>query len=283
MTDSLIMLKDNHLFTEDSLMNAALCLGEDSWFFFKGRGFENCENRLKLGEETQRGKWIIATIMDHIYDYCPYTFFVSKTQREDYQQFLLQFKQNPLESVKNALVFSELGFNAILLKNQNRVSRKRKEEEEHVILVLKEIQNNLDEISFLLNLPPKVDPERPTPEELKSLIVRINQIADMVLNELSDYFKDPFQSSRRIMMFLNPLYMAWQVYRYGWHSDFFEEGYPDSDYMLFELNIEDNIKNLINILEKTKLFNLFDRSGAITKDLLRVYQHVLKQDWKKKL
>ena len=277
------MLKDNPLFAEDALMKAASCLGTDSWMFFSGRGFENCENRLELGEETQKGKWIIATIMDHIFDYCPYTFFVSKTLRDDYSIFLAQFKQNPHEAVLKALVFTKMGFDAILLKNQDRVSNKRKEEEKHVIRVLEEIQNNIDEIKLQLDLPPKRDPERPTPEEIKSLITKINLIANLTLNELSSMYKDPYQTSKKILMFLNPLYMAWQVYRYGWHSDFYEEGYPDSEYMLFETDIEENTNYLITILEKTKLFNLFDTSGAITNDLLRIYRHVLKQDWKKRL
>lgn len=120
------MLKDNPLFSEDALMKAASCLGTDSWMFFSGHGFENCENRLKLGEETQKGKWIIATIMDHIFDYCPYTFFVSKTLRDDYSIFLAQFKQNPHETVLSALVFTKMSFDAILLKNQIKYQIKGK-------------------------------------------------------------------------------------------------------------------------------------------------------------
>jgi len=58
-------------------------------------------------------------------------------------------------------------------------------------------------------------------------------------------------------MFLNPLCMAWQVYRYGWHSDFYEEGYPDCEYMLFETNIEENTNYLINDPRENKTIQSF--------------------------
>ena len=84
-------------------------------------------------------------------------------------------------------------------------------------------------------------------------------------------------------IFLNPLYLAWQVYEYGWHSDFWKEGESMFGFMMFEVRAEEIINQLINVLETQSPFSLLERDGVITKGLLKVYRHFLTQNWKSKI
>ena len=72
--------------------------------------------------------------------------------------------------------------------------------------------------------------------------------------------------------FKNVLFFAWEKYKYGWHSDFWEEGDSMIDYMMFEVNAENIISDLIIVLKTKSPFELLEKDGAITNGLLSVYQ-----------
>ena len=55
------------------------------------------------------------------------------------------------------------------------------------------------------------------------------------------------------------------------------------DLALLYVRAEEIINKLISILESESPFALFENNGAITKGLLKVYRHVLTQDWKRKM
>ena len=72
--------------------------------------------------------------------------------------------------------------------------------------------------------------------------------------------------------FKNVLFFAWEKYKYGWHSDFWEEGDSMIDYMMFEVNAENIISDLIIVLKTKSPFELLEKDGVITNGLLSVFQ-----------
>lgn len=76
-------------------------------------------------------------------------------------------------------------------------------------------------------------------------------------------------------MFKNVLYFAWEKYKYGWHSDFWEEGHSMFDYLMFELKARDVISDLIKLLEEASPFRLIEKDGVITNALKIIYRDLL--------
>lgn len=78
-------------------------------------------------------------------------------------------------------------------------------------------------------------------------------------------------------MFKLPLLKAWEVYHYGSHSDFWEEGDSMFDYMMFEMKAKEMIGDLIKVLIQESPFVQIERNSAITNGLLKIYRHLINQ------
>ena len=78
-----------------------------------------------------------------------------------------------------------------------------------------------------------------------------------------------------------PLLGAWQLYQYGWHSDFWKEGDSMFEYMTFQMRAAEILPQLIQSLEEESPFTNFERNSIITNGLLHVYRHLQKQDLSK--
>lgn len=75
-------------------------------------------------------------------------------------------------------------------------------------------------------------------------------------------------------VFLYPLFYFWENMHYGHHSDFFNEGDSMFEYEMFEVNIQGNVKILIDFLEKDSPFNAVEINGKITDTLLTVLRTI---------
>lgn len=117
----------------------------------------------------------------------------------------------------------------------------------------------------------------PSKENIKILVEVLNKFQEST----SKYFDaqgdgmQAFQYGQMIEMFKMPLYCAWQLYKYGWHTDFMEEGDSLFPYMMFESKAIEMLNDLINLLETESPFSLIERNGAVTKGLLHVYRQML--------
>lgn len=116
--------------------------------------------------------------------------------------------------------------------------------------------------------------KKPTSDDITSLIDIISHIQEK-FSEIGEKTGDTiiaFQNNKMLETFKNVLFFAWEKYKYGWHSDFWEEGDSMIDYMMFEVNAENIISDLISVLKTKSPFELLERNGAITNGLLSVYQ-----------
>jgi hypothetical protein len=125
---------------------------------------------------------------------------------------------------------------------------------------------------------------KPNKAQIKSLIEAINEIKENILqyadsSHNNELVMRAFQFSKMLELYTYPLLYAWQIYKYGWHSDFWEEGESMLDYMMFELKSREMTKQLLDTLEQgDSPFKNFERNGAITKDLIRIYSILIKDN-----
>ena len=116
--------------------------------------------------------------------------------------------------------------------------------------------------------------KKPLSSDIKSLIDIISHIQEK-FSEIGEKTGDTivaFQNNKMLEAFKNVLFFAGEKYKYGWHSDFWEEGDSMIDYMMFEVNAENIISDLIIVLKTKSPFELLEKDGAITNGLLSVYQ-----------
>ena len=282
------MIYDNTLFSKESLKEVIRYVVETTFtLIYNGN---DLPSQRKAGKELRQVGWILATIMDHVFDYYPYSYSMNDEDQKEYVQFLEWFLNHPQVGVRNAIKFTENNFAALETVtrdelNQHRIPRRDIKKEQHIRRVLIEIQNNLDEIMILMNSPKKVvDPAKPTANEISTLIRTIQNIQDNYSkmadekgnNELSIQV---FKTNKLLEMYKLPLLKAWEVYHYGSHSDFWKEGDSMFEYMMFEIKAKEMIKELIKILNQQSPFSAIECNSAITNGLLKIYRHLLTQDF----
>jgi hypothetical protein len=281
---------EDTLFTKESLKEAISTIGDASFTLIYDAN--ELESQLSAGRELQQAEWILATIADHVYDYYPVSYFMNEDGKKEYPEFREWFLSHTEVGVKNAIRFVSNNFSVLETVtrdeyNQHRIPRRDLDKENHVKAVLEEVARNINYFTAKLTGPKKTtDPGKPSEAEIKNLIKAISDIqqkysdfADQRAD--NDFTLQVFQFNKMLDMYKNPLLMAWQVYNYGWHSDFWEEGDTMFDYMMFSVNAEEIIKELIKTLENQSPFAQMERFSAITNGLLHVYRHVLTQDLSK--
>ena len=152
------MVHNNPLFTKDSLKAALSYIGNASFtLIYDGN---DIHEQKKAGKELWQAEWIIATVMDHIFDYYPASYFMNDDSRREYPKYLEWFLNHPEVGVCNAIKFVENNFSILNTVtrdefNQNCIPQRDLTEEDHVKSVLYEIHNNLNEIVHLLYEPKK--------------------------------------------------------------------------------------------------------------------------------
>lgn len=241
----------------------------------------NRDQQIKAGKELRQVYWILATIIDHIFDYDPYAWYLADDEEDDYLEFRQWFIQRPEVAVRNAITYASNNF-AVLETvtrdelNQHSVPKRDPENEQLLLETLHEIQDNLELIAELLRKPKKVsDPDKPTREEIKGLVKALQKISDNYSKQTHLPGEQIWRITNMIEGFLNPLYLAWRVYHYGWHTDFLEEGDSMFPYMTFAYRADEHTYKLIELLESRSPF-----SGPVTQGLLKVYRHLMTQEWR---
>ena len=80
-----------------------------------------------------------------------------------------------------------------------------------------------------------------------------------------------FQIKESLETFKMPLYFAWQGYKYGWHTDFCEEGDSLFPFMMFEARMREVTMDLIEMLRTESPFAGVERNSMITNTLISIY------------
>ena len=282
-------MNNNPLFSKESLESAASFTGETKFKLLYRSN--KLPAQIKAGNELRLATFVLATIIDHIFDYRPYSWFMNDEESDSiYPQYLNWFKSHLDTAIDNAIHYVNNDFAVLdtITRDENYsfqvLPQREYDKEEHVKAVFAEINKNREEIKRLLNEPKKVsDPSKPTRDEIKQLIEFTNDAINSV-RELQR-FVHPTEIMRYIgfyEMTLNSLYMAWEIYQYGHHSDFWKEGDSMLGYMMFQANAKDNIIQAIEthkeVLKEQATFEPLERDVILTNGLLKLYNHLINND-----
>lgn len=118
-----------------------------------------------------------------------------------------------------------------------------------------------------------------TKDEIKQLIEVITKIQNQ-FSEIGHRTGDvmiAIKNNQILEMYKNVLYFAWEKYKYGWHSDFWEEGHSMFDYMMFEMKARDVISELNEVLKESSPFRMIEKNGAISKALMSICEDLVKK------
>ena len=131
------------------------------------------------------------------------------------------------------------------------------------IINLKNVKSILDD--SLPSIIPK--------KELKMIIELISKYQKNYSEIEGDQAEEmnAFEIIEGLDMYKNPLLFAWEKYKYGWHSDFWEEGESMFEYMDFEMNINEILQILVSSLKNDSPFKMVDEDFNLTQSLLRIY------------
>lgn len=115
---------------------------------------------------------------------------------------------------------------------------------------------------------------RPSKQQIKKLIDIISHIQSefsKVADQSGDGLRG-FQIHQTFEAFKMPLCFAWRGYKYGWHTDWCEEGDSLLPFMMFEAEIKKNTQELITLLQVQSPFAQIERDSAITNALIFIYK-----------
>lgn len=115
---------------------------------------------------------------------------------------------------------------------------------------------------------------KPSKTQIRNLIETISHIQAEF--SIVGEHENAFRVNKVLETFKIPLCFAWQGYKYGWHTDFCKEGDSLLPFMMFEMNIQKNTKDLIDLLKSNSPFSQIERNSAITNALIHIYTTFIK-------
>lgn len=139
-------------------------------------------------------------------------------------------------------------------------------------------EENIYDDSFAQNLLKNVNfNATPSETEIKVLIEVISKVqksGEQYFESIGDGMQ-AFQYGQIMESFKLPLFCAWRLYKYGWHTDFMKEGDSLLPYMIFESKALNMLQDLLDNLENNSPFEALEKNSAITNGLIRVYTCLL--------
>lgn len=114
---------------------------------------------------------------------------------------------------------------------------------------------------------------KPSKQQIKQMIETISHVQEQFV-KTAERFGDSmrgFQIKQSLETFKLPLFFAWRGYKYGWHTDWCEEGDSLFPFMMFEANLKKNTQELIDLLRTQSPFAQIERDSMITNTLISIY------------
>lgn len=114
---------------------------------------------------------------------------------------------------------------------------------------------------------------KPSKQQIKQMIETISHVQEQFV-KTAERFGDSmrgFQIKQSLETFKLPLFFAWRGYKYGWHTDWCEEGDSLFPFMMFEADLKKNTQELIGLLQTQSPFAQIERNSMITNTLISIY------------
>lgn len=117
------------------------------------------------------------------------------------------------------------------------------------------------------------DYDKPSKQQIKQMIETISHVQEQFV-KAAEHFGDNMRGSQikqSFEVFKLPLFFAWRGYKYGWHTDWCEEGDSLFPFMMFEADIKKNTRELIDLLRTQSPFAQIEHNSMITNTLISIY------------
>lgn len=272
----------SQIFTQDFLKQVSYSLGH---YIHTLQDWEEepAPESIYAGDNLIDLLYVLGALGNH-FDYFPYQYVLNDEQAEDYPDFFKKIQRDFPGELKRISQDIEKSLNAVdnVTTEGSVVQFNTWREEKHdknIRQFVSLLQQYQQEIQELLNSAPVItDPTRPSSHEIKSLIKDIKSLQ----NDMYEFgvqrgmVQEAFRHVQIFEQFKLPLYLAWQLYKYGWHSDFFEEGESMFPYMSFELEAKPALEKFLIILDTQSPFSPFDGVKNFTPRLKKIYLHLHK-------
>ena len=270
------MIDNNPIFSKENIKRLAGYISDKAYTLRYDSN--DTEEQYEAAEKLSLVKYLMAHIADHFFGYFPVSYFLNDEQRNAFNDFIDDLKQDPMQVLEILIGFVDDAFDEVdyIEYPEDEAYRKPKRDaatEDEVVNFLVEIHNNFGEFHDRLFAPSQnQDETKPTETRIKVLINTISKIQDYMLSqgEAHNQLVQAFQYSKMLEMFKLPLLFAWEQFKYGWHSDFWKEGDSMLEYDMFLFNAYDHLQNCIDTLTSDSPFKHFERNGQITNDLIEI-------------
>lgn len=267
------MLDNNPIFSKENIKRLAGYIGSKAYSLRYDSN--DTEEQYEAAEKLCVIKYLMAHIGDHFFGYFPASYFLNDEERDAYNDFIDDLKQDPREILTILLGFVHGAFDEVdfIEYPESQLYRKpvrNPEIEEDVLNFLLEVHENFDEFFDRLYAPAQnQDETKPSETRLKVLINTIVKIQDYMRSQGKSHnqVEQAFQFSKMLEMFKLPLLFAWEQLKYGWHSDFWKEGANMFEYDMFLFNAQEHLQNCLDILSSDSPFKHFEQYGQITDEL----------------
>lgn len=114
---------------------------------------------------------------------------------------------------------------------------------------------------------------KPTKQQIKLMIEAISHVQEQFV-KAAEHLGDSMigvQIKQSLETFKLPLFFAWRGYKYGWHTDWCEDGDSLLPFMMFEVDLKKNTQELIDLLRTQSPFAQIERNSMITNTLISIY------------
>lgn len=261
------MIDNNPIFSQENIKRLGGYISEKEYVL--AYDANDTEEQKEAAEKLSLVKYLMAHMADHFFGYFPATYFLNDYQRQAFNDFIEDLKQDPLQVLEILIGFVDDAFDEIEYieyptDEQYRKTKRNKETEEDVVNFLVEVHKNLGEFrERLYSAPQNQDETKPSESRLKALINTISKIQDYMLSqgEAHNQLVQAFQFAKMLDLFKNPLLFAWEQFKYGWHSDFWKEDDSMMEYDMFLFNAQEHLDKCLHILKSESPFMHFERNG----------------------
>ena len=255
-------MKQNTLFSKESLRLTILYLDRASI----SRSTSALDNGPKV-KPLHEAKWLVATIMDDVFDYDPYFCYVDSTERNWYPQYRQWLMEHTSEGIEQAVKEMEECLPNIK-EDHSFFSAKGKKQ--HVIQVFREILKHEDEIVTALQNLKKEKKQQPSAEEIDFLL--------KTLYKYHDEYEDSIQESF-VKSYIWTLALAWQFYGYGSVYDCLNgDFYFYFDPLIVVQDTADFLGDYILGLNDNSPFMSLENGQSFTARLLAVFKTFVNED-----
>lgn len=166
------MIDNNPIFSQENIKRLGQYISEK--VFVLAYDANDTEEQQEVAEKLSLINYLMAHMADHFFGYFPASYFLNEDQRQAFNDFISDLRQDPMRILEILIGFADDAFDEIDYieyseDEQYRKPKRDKSIEEDVMSFLVEIHKNFGEFhDCLFTAPQNQDKTKPTELKLKN-------------------------------------------------------------------------------------------------------------------